>query len=66
MKVYYNGSTIENVYSDTNLTNKIGYLNPREACDCLGIYNNRAIVRYKVDGKDNYKIGFVEWLGGVK
>ena len=66
VKVYQNGSTIENVYSDTNLTNKIGYLNPRESCECLGIYQNRAIVRYKVDRKDNYKIGFVEWLDGVK
>ena len=26
----------------------------------------RALVRYKVDGKDNYKIGFAKWLGGVK
>lgn len=66
VRVYQNGSTIENVYSDTNLTNKIGYLNKYESCDCFGIFNNRAMVRYKVDSSNNYKIGFCKWLGGVK
>lgn len=66
VRVYQNGSTLENVYSDTNLTNKIGSLNKYEACDCFGIFNNRAMVRYKVDGSNNYKIGFCKWLGGVK
>lgn len=66
VKRYVNGSTPEPVYSDTNLTNKIGSLNVRETCECLGIFQNRAIVRYKVDGKNNYKIGYVKWLGGVK
>lgn len=64
--IYQNGSTIEDVYSDTECTNKIGNLNPKEKCDCLGIFNNRAIVRYKVNNSSNYKIGFVKWLGGVK
>ena len=66
MKTYQNGSTSENIYSDTACTNKIGSLNPREKCDCFGIFENRAMVRYKVDGKNNYKIGFAKWLGGVK
>lgn len=66
VKEYYNGSTIENVYADTNLTKKIGYLGRYESCECLGIFNNRPMVRYKVDNQNNYKIGFVEWLGGVK
>lgn len=66
VKIYKNGSTIEPVYSDTNLSNKIGSINPYEQCECLGIFQNRAIVRYKVDNKNNYKIGFVKWLGGVK
>lgn len=35
MTTYQNGSTIENVYADTNLTNKIGYLNKYESCDCF-------------------------------
>ena len=66
MKIYKNGSTIEPVYSDTALSNKIGSLNPYEQCDCLGIFESRAIVKYKVDNSLNYKIGFVKWLGGVK
>lgn len=66
MKTYANGSTSETVYSDTNCTKKIGSLNPREKCDCFGIFNNRAMVRYKVDGSNNYKIGFCKWLGGVQ
>ena len=66
MKTYQNGSTTEVVYSDSNCTNRIGSLNPREKCDCFGIFNNRAMVRYKVDGSNNYKIGFCRWTGGVK
>jgi len=64
--MYQNGSTKEAVYSDTDLKHCIGYLNSYEKCDCLGIYLNRPMVRYKVDGTENYKIGFVEWLGGIK
>lgn len=63
---YINGSTPEPIYADTNLTNKIGQLNPREQCDCFGIFNNRPMVRYKIDGQNNYKIGFAKWTGGVK
>lgn len=63
---YENGSTKEPVYSDTELTHYIGYLNPWERCKCYGISHNRAIVEYSVDGTDNTKIGYCEWLGGVK
>ena len=66
VRVYQNGSTPENVYADTNCTKKIGSLNPREKCDCFGIFNNRAMVRYNVTGTNNYKMGFCKWLGGVK
>ena len=66
MKTYQNGSTEEIVYADTNCTVKIGSLNPREKCDCYGIFNDRAVVRYKVDGTENYKIGFCKWTGGVE
>ena len=66
MKVYKNGSTPEPVYADTNRTNKIGELNPYEQCDCFDTFENRAMVRYKVDNQDNYKMGFCEWLCGVK
>lgn len=66
VKTYQNGSTSENVYADTNCTIKIGSLNPRESCDCFGIFNDKAMVRYIVAGTNNYKIGFCKWLGGVK
>lgn len=66
VKVYQNGSTPETVYSDVNCTNKIGSLNKYEQCECLGIFQNRAIVRYKIDNQNNYKVGFVKYLGGVK
>lgn len=66
VRVYQNGSTSENVYADTACTKKIGSLNPRESCDCFGIFNDRAMVRYNVSGTSNYKIGFCKWLGGVR
>lgn len=66
LKTYKNGSTEEIVYADTDCTVKIGSLNPREKCDCYGIFNDRAVVRYKVNGTENYKIGFCKWTGGVK
>ncbi len=66
VKTYQNGSTTEVIYADTSLTKRIGSLNPRERCDCLGIFNDRPMVRYKVDGKNDYKIGFAKWKGGVR
>lgn len=63
---YVNGSTPENCYSNWQCTNKIGSLNPRENCDCFGEFKGRAMIRYKVDGKDDYKIAFCKWLGGIK
>lgn len=66
VRTYINGSTSENVYADTSCTKKIGSLNPRESCDCFGIFNNKAMVRYQVGNTGNYKIGFTKWLGGVK
>lgn len=66
VRTYQNGSTSENVYADTNCTDKIGSLNPGEKCDCFGIYKDRAMVRYQVGKTGNYKIGFCKWTGGVK
>lgn len=66
VRVYKNGSTREDIFADTNLTNKIGSLSPYESCDCFGEFNGRAIVRYHVDNTRNYKIGFAKWLGGIK
>lgn len=64
-KTYKNGSTVESVFADTNLTNKIGTLNKWEECECLDIVNGRYLVKYKVDGTSNYKCGFVAYNGGV-
>lgn len=65
-RVYQNGSTPENVFADTKLTKKIGTLNAREKAEYLSIDNNRPLVRYKVDGTNTYKCGYVEWKGGCK
>ena len=40
VRTYQNGSTSENVYADTDCTKKIGSLNPREKCDCFGIFKD--------------------------
>lgn len=66
VRKYKNGSTTETIYADTNLTKVIGSLSPYEECDCFGIFNNRPMVRYKIDGSNNYKIGFAKWTSGVK
>lgn len=65
-RVYQNGSTPEPVYADTKLTKKIGSLNPRETAEYLSIDNDRPLVRYKVDGTNQYKCGYVLWKGGYK
>ena len=65
-RLYKNGSTPEPVYADTNLTNRIGSLNPREEAEYLSIDDNRPLVRYKVDGTDIYKCGYVLWKGRQK
>lgn len=66
VRKYINGSTPEITYMDSNCTKAIGKLSPREQCDCFGIFNNRAMVRYQVGNTGNYKIAFCKWLGGVK
>ena len=63
---YINGSTPEPVYADTDLTKKVGSLNPREVAEYLSIDNDRPLVRYKVDGTNRYKCGYVRWKGGAK
>ena len=65
-KVYRNGSTPEPVYSDSTLKNRIGSLNPREVAEYLSIDNDRPLVRYKIDGTNTYKCGYVLWKGGCK
>lgn len=64
-KIYKNGSTSEPVYADTAKQTRIGSLNPWEQCDCLGTVGGMYIVRYQVDGTSAYKVGFVEYAGGI-
>lgn len=69
VKKYKNGSTPEEVFADTNLSVKVGTLFPYGECDCLGIFNNKAMIRYPIyQGNTivNYKIGFVGYLGGIE
>lgn len=65
-KTYRNGSTPEKVYADTNCSKLTGSLDRYEVCECLGIVNSRYIVKYKVNGTNNYKVGFVKYNGGIK
>lgn len=65
-KVYQNGSTPEPVYADSNLKTKIGSLDPNETAEYLSIDNDRPLVRYKINGTNDYKVGYVAWKGGCK
>ena len=66
VRTYANGSTREDCFSNWKCTNKIGSLDPWEKCDCFGEFNGKAMIRYRVNGKDDYKIAFCRWLGGIK
>lgn len=70
-KTYKNGSSVEPCYKDCNFKTKTGSLDKWETCECLGIVvndnNQKAyIVKYKINGANNYAVGFVAWHGGVK
>ena len=69
VKRYVNGTTPEDIFADTNLTVKVGTLFPHGECECLGVFENRAILRYPIyNGNNivNYKIGFAKWLDGIQ
>lgn len=63
-KIWKNGSTKETVYADTNKSTKIGILNKYETCTCLTKIDGMYLVLYKIDGTNNYKVGFVSYAGG--
>ncbi len=63
-KTYKNGSTAETVYADTGKTTKIGSLDKNETCTCLAKVGGMYLVKYKVNGTSNYKVGFVAYAGG--
>lgn len=70
MKHYVNGSTEEPIFADTDMTVKVGVLFPRGECECLGVFEGKAILRYNIYDNNgnvvNHKIGFASWLGGIQ
>ena len=66
VKEYHNGSTRETIYKDCKLKEPIGYLNPWEKAECWGVFENRPIIVYKVDGTNKHKVGFAKWTGGIQ
>ena len=65
-KKYTNGSTAEPVYAETSCKTRIGYLDPYEVCECLGVDSGRYLVRYYLTGTQVKKVGYVKYSGGVK
>ena len=65
MRIYRNGSTIEPVYgtSACKEEDQIGHLNKYEECVCVKVTNGVYLVEYKIDGKDEYKPGYVKYHG---
>ena len=57
VKKFKNGSSEEKIWTSNEHINQVGTLNKGEECDCLGIHNGHAIVKYV--GSNNYdKVGF--------
>lgn len=69
MKKYINGTTPEDIFANLNCSMKVGTLFPHGECECLGVFENKAILRYPIyNGSKiiDYKIGFAKWLGGIQ
>jgi uncharacterized protein YjdB len=63
-KTYKNGSKSQTVYADTSKKTKVGSLDPKESCKCLGKIDNMYLVVYTVNGTSKQKCGFVTDSGG--
>lgn len=63
---WQNGSTVEKVFKENDLTGEIGSLAKRESAQCYSKSGNSYVVVYDLDGTDKHKVGFVEYAGGVK
>lgn len=63
-KTYKNRSSAEAVYADTAKKTKIGSLDPKETCKCLGKIDGMYLVVYNVSGTSKQKCGFVAYNGG--
>lgn len=65
-KTWTNGSTDEPVYKDSDLTTRIGSLNPRETALCMCRYGGSYLVTYKLDDTaDDWAAGWVGYDGGI-
>lgn len=64
-KTYKNGSTAETIYADTGKKTRIGSLDKHETCTCLAKINGMYLVKYRVNGTSDYKVGFAAYSGGV-
>ena len=53
------------VYADTKLSTKIGTLNKDSTCKSFGLWENRAVLLYKVTSTGAYKIGFTDRTEGL-
>ena len=57
VKKFVNGRSTEQIWTSNEHLVKVGTLDPNETCECLGIHNGHAIVKYT--GSHNYdKVGF--------
>ena len=63
---WQNGSTVEKVFKENDLTGEIGSLAKRESAQCYSKSGNSYVVVYDLDGTNKHKVGFVEYAGGVK
>lgn len=63
---WQNGSTVEKVFKENDLTGEIGSLSARESADCYSKSGDSYVVVYDLDGTNKHKVGFVEYAGGVK
>lgn len=63
---WQNGSTVEKVFKENDLTGEIGSLAKRESAQCFSKSGDSYVVVYDLDGTDKHKVGFVEYAGGVK
>lgn len=65
-KIFKNTSgKVLKVYADTTLKTEIGTLFTGSSCKCLGIINNRALLKYQVAATGAYKVGFTNYTQGV-
>jgi hypothetical protein len=55
-----------NVYADSNMKKKIGALYKGSECNCIGEIEGKAILLYKVIAKGISKVGFTDYVKGIK